>query len=775
MLLCSNCPDEFTEGQVCVKCSRLFCAKHEITSCPFCNGSIEKLSVDTEKSDKFIVQWLVFRGQKNLGVVQIEKLPSYTINVMKKMSLSNRNLKTIFFPSKADSVDYERIILKKQGFSPPDRMVSESSRYTILFAPRESSTFLLLNEKAIGVSAVDFLIELFTRILTKLEDHKDVLEKDHHKLIEAFGKALFSYTERMGIPFVYADEMIRGFVHFTIQNVQLNYLECSVLKEIVSEGVYINELADFLEYKIRTNLKTFDYEMRFQLVEVYQTLDKMLLIATLMSSISDHQPLSQHLTNLFKRAFDDFRLRYSELPDLLRAVDLIFANKATITFSSYDEYVKAISELIHDTFGEIEARYVALGEGVALLKLSEFYLDGLEQDHRVLAPHIGSIDNFVKLVERIFDKEAIYPEVRIIAGMALEHILFTWTFIDHDFSRFWKLVGITKQFSRLVRKSLPEIHKKNGTIDGFTGSPITYEDAALKLLSTSKMARSFGDLTTEEELLDIAEEMAIEYDLPSIKLDLWWAKFVSSQDFSYLPKIHEAAGQIDFERFPYLKYTAFPIDLLAQALLFEEDVESKIKQAQEFVLDGSSEAVTQSIYVNQSIQTAQALFAVFEVFRQLLMSTKCRDNLAHAHYFSLVLRGIVPKTDVINVIALKTEILYKLTRQDFSAASTLCKELSCYPDPQGNNKVYKEFALNWIKICRNEPERRYVYQKAFHHVGNDIWMRIFLSFIQESMEDDLSQSISGSKAIVFVEGETDALVMEEFASKLFPGIKDIIH
>ena len=59
-------------------------------------------------------------------------------------------------------------------------------------------------------------------------------------------------------------------------------------------------------------------------------------------------------------------------------------------------------------------------------------------------------------------------------------------------------------------------------------------------------------------------------------------------------------------------------------------------------------------------------------------------------------------------------------------------------------------------------------QQDFHYDGNDIWTQIFLSFIRKSMEDDLSKSISGSKAIVFVEGETDTLVLKEFTDKLFP-------
>lgn len=771
MLVCSSCPDEFKKGHVCIKCSKLFCFKHEITSCPFCGGSLEKLSVDTEKKDKVTVQWLIFKDLRNLGIVQLDRLPSYTINVLRKIVEGSKSLKIILFPSKADSVEYEKTILEKYSLTRPDRVISERSRYTILFAEQGAPLYLLLNEKAIEKSTIDFLIGLFSRFFAKIEDQKDFLERHYDKLTETFAKALFAYTEKMAIPFVYADEMLREFVHFMVRNIQLNYLECSVLRDLANEGASINELADYLEYKIRTNLKILDYEMRFQLIEVYQTLDSMLLIATLMSSISNHEPLSQYITNAFKKDFEEFRLRYSELPDLLRAIDLIFANKARITFSSYDEYIKGITELIRNAFGEIEARYVSLGESLALLKLSEFYLDGLENGRVVFAPRIGSINNYIELLERIFHKKGIYPEVRIMAGMALEHTLFTWLLFDHDTSRFLQLVDCTKQFCRLVEESLPEILKKNGTISGFTGSPLTYEDAALKLLSTSKIARSFGDLVTEKELLDIAEKMAAKYDLPSIKVDLWWGRFVESQDFTYLFKIHETVKRIDFEKFPYRKYTAFSIDLLIQALLYEQDVESKISKAQELVLDGSSEGDRRTVYATQSVQTAQVLYYVFEIFKGLLMSTKSPENLKKAYYASLVLEEILAKTDTINIIALKTKILYELVEGNFSIASKLCKELSCYPDPQGKVKLYMEFALRWIEICTNEPERRYVHQEKFHYDGNDIWMRSLVSFVRDSMEDDLSKSVSGSKAIVFVEGETDVLVLKEFARKLFPNTK----
>jgi len=153
------------------------------------------------------------------------------------------------------------------------------------------------------------------------------------------------------------------------------------------------------------------------------------------------------------------------------------------------------------------------------------------------------------------------------------------------------------------------------------------------------------------------------------------------------------------------------------------------------------------------------------------MSSETPDNMRKAYIASLVLEEILTKTDPLNIFAVKTEILYELMRGNTVKASKLCEKLSYCPDPNGKIKSYTQYAMNWIEVCRNETERRYVHQQDFHYEGNDIWMQILHSYIQKFMEADLMKNISGSKAVVFVEGETDVLVLNQFAAKLFPSIK----
>ena len=771
MLLCSDSQNEFEKGQICVRCSRLFCSTDETMQCPFCGGSLESLKVNTQSLDTVQVQWLVYKNSASLGVVGLEKLPSYVALVMKKLEAFNKKLRIVLFPSKAASVEYERIILKKRGIPVKKEVFSAGSRYTLFFPESAEPGYVLLNIEAIEENTVFFLLELVSRMLCKAEAYRETWNTLHAQLVGTFAEVFFSYARKMAIPFVYADETTKEFISLMVRNIQNNYIECLVLRGLINERTMLDALANYLEYKIALSLETLDYEMRFSLVEVYQILERMLLIATLMSAISDHKLLSQSLSNSFEKHNEEFTRKYSELPDLLRAVELLFANKERIEFSSYDRYVKSVVEVIQPAFSEIEARYVSLGESVVLLSLSDYYLDALENGHLAYVPRIGSVNDYFKLLEKVFNKPGIYPEVRIIAGMALRETLLAMVLMSHNQGLFSRLVECSKKFCRLVEESLPEVLKKNGPLPGFAGSSITYEDAAEELLAVASVARSYGDYVAEKELWNMAENVASKHDLPSIKVHLSWARFVDSQDFGTLFKIHEMINDIDFVRFPHLRNIILPIDLLVQALLYRNDVESLIGRAQDLVLEGSDAGTTHSVYLSKSNQTLQAMFLMLDVFKWLLTSIRSKNELRKAYISSLALREILAKKDRLHIIALKTEILYKVIEQDFETAAKLYENLSVYPDPLGRIGSYLKSVSRWIEICAIEAERRYVYQKEFHYNGNDIWIEMLFSHIRESMEDDLSRSIVASKAVVFVEGVTDVVILEEFARKLCPETK----
>ena len=635
--------------------------------------------------------------------------------------------------------------------------------------------YLLLNQNSMNEQTAVFLTILNLKILSKIKLNKEIFEK-REIIIDAIGKVLFDYNKKMGIPFISADEVIRTLIRNLISNIHQDYFEGSALRELLENRNHSNDIGEYVKYKIETALSVMDFEARFLILEVFQTLEKMLHINILIASISSNASLAQFLRNSFNREYNTFKKKYSELPDLIRAADYIYNNQSQIVFSTYDEFAEAIARVIQGAFSEIEARYVSLAEGVDLFRLSDYYLKGLENGQYVIAPNIGTINGYIELLKKVFKKEGIYPEVRIIAGYALEHSLLSWLMIDHTLTLFQEYAKCAKELAQLIEKSLPEILKKNGSIGDLQGSPITYDDAAQKLLTASKIAKSFGDTKKEKEFGYLGERIAKKYNLLSIMIAVWWTKFVDTQNFSYLNKIHENMRDRSIEAISRSNYLAIPIDLLVESILYQEQIDQNIERAQKIMLDSTAEGATLQAYTKSSLRTTEGFYHILDMFRELLKYQGKIENIKKAYISALILNEVLAPADPLLIMSLKTRIVYHLLNNKVETASNHCKKLSSYEDPEGCIRQFLDITMKWTEICLKKEaieawkkeERKYIYQHEFQYKGKDVWIKILLSFIHRSMEDDLNRNIASSKALVFVEGVTDLLVLKTFKDKIQP-------
>ena len=765
MLQCSSCPNEFVQGQVCDKCSKLFCAEHKLDSCAFCGGKLRHVHNEVEKYGEIEINWLAIDDNLQVGTVGLNSLPAYTMEILSNIRLSNSQLRVILFDSKERSIKFEKAFCQKHERLYQKKAVHERSRYSFLFLEEPNLYYLLLNLNSINDRTAIFLTMLNIQILAEVKHNREVLEKKE-QIITSIGNVLFEYNKKMNIPFISADEMISTLVTNLVTNVQQDYIEASALRKLLENRNYSNDVGEFIKYKIDTAISVMDFDSRFFIAEVFQTLEKFLHINILLASISSNAYLMRFLENSFDRTFDLFKKKYSELPDLIRAATYICENQSQIVFSTYDKFAGSISSIIQNAFSEIEARYVSLAEAVSLIKLSDYYLTGLANGEFVFVPNIGTIHGYFELLKKVFKKEGIYPEIRIVAGYALEHSLLSWLMMDPTSSLFHEYVKHTKELALLIETSLPEILKKNGPIGNFRGSSLTYDDAAQKLLAASKIAKSFGDTKIEKEFGQIAERMARKYDLLSIKIMLWWAKFVETQNFSYLNKIHESMSGQTSKTLYGLNYLAVPIDLLAKSVLFREQIDHNIERAQEILLNFAAVGVTLEVDAKASLRTDLGFYHIFDMFRELLKYQGKIEDIKKAYSSALALTEVLLPADPLMIFSLKTRIIYHVLNNNMEPALDLCKKLSSYPDTEGCIRQFLNITMKWIEICSKKEERKYIYQYEFQYNGKDVWILILQSFIRRSMEDDLSKNIAGSKAAVFVEGITDILVLKAFRDKI---------
>jgi hypothetical protein len=766
--MCSNCPNEFRQGKACNECSKLFCKDHELNTCPFCGGELRAVSIDVEKKGILEIDWLVIEGTKLLAVTEVNLLPSYFMKLWVNLRIANSPVIIVLFATKQKSIEFEKILHQTNGMAYRERVFSERSRYSIFYQDKDHPYYLLLNQQYLTESTAIFLTNFNIKMYAKINANNKIFDTKQKEIIISIGEILFNYNKKMCIPFVSAGEEIQTLITNLANNVKQDYFEAITLQELLVEPKYSNDIGEYLRYKIEAVFKVMDFEARFIMLEVFQNLERILHINSLLASISANTNLSQFLKNCYMNEYGIFKKKYAEMPDLLRASDYINSNQSKFDFSNYDEFAEGVARVIKGAFSEIEARYVSLTEGVDLLKLSDFFLGGLEKNQFIIIPNIGTINGYVELLKRIFNKDGIYPEVRIIAGYALEHTLLSWLMIDRTQKLFEEYIECTRKLSQLIESNLSEILEKRGSIGEFQGSSLKYDDAAQKLLTASKIARSFGDKVVEREFATLAEDIAVKYNLGSVKIAIWWSNFVDSQNFSYLEKIHNSMDEWDKEQIAKLNYLAVPIGLLADSLLHHDLIDQHIDQAQKEIMDAMPIGATLQTSASAGLRTSESFYHILEMFKQLLKYQGKNDEIKKAYYSALVLDEVILPSDPLRILSLKTKIVFHLLNQNIEQASQFCSKLSTYNDPEGCIRQFLEIAVDWIHLCLNNEERKYIYKNQFQYKGKDIWIQTLQIFIIKTMDEDLSINIAGSKAVIFVEGITDLLVYTEFIKKLYP-------
>jgi hypothetical protein len=737
-----------------------------VDSCPFCGGKLKKVVIEVEKIGQLDVNWLIVEDSRQVGVAGIKSLPSYFMKIWSEIKLVDSRVNVILLDSKKKAVELEKSLYERYGLTYEERVTSERSRYSIFSPNAESPYFLILNQHSLNERSAIFLTILNIRFCEKWTPFRRAADKKQREIIDSVAQSLFVYNKKMGFPYVSADEGMRTFILNLVSNLQQTYVECKVIQELANEKIYVSSLADYLQYKLETSFEGMDFSARFIIYEVLQNLEKIMLDNFLIEATSENISLFQFVVNCFNENFEAFKIKYAELPDLIKATEYVNSNLRNFFLSTYEEFVDTASSVLMTAMSKIEAEYVSLAEAVDLLRLSDYYLKGLENNVLVEVPNLGTIHQYIKLLKKVFAREGIYPEVRILAGYALEHTFMSWLMISGNISLFEDYAKYTKELALLIEQNLPQILKKNSSFGDFQGSPLRYEDAALKLLTLSKIARSFGDKDIEKESLELASQMADKYGLSSVKFASYWTKFVETQNFTYLEKIHDLMRNADKEEMSRFDFLAVPLDLLIESMLHKEKIDQNIDSAENILLESSPIGATLQTYAKTGLNTTERFYHIFEMIRELLKYQGKLESIKKAYNEALILNEILEQTDPLQILSLKTRILYCLLSNDINSVNLLCQKLAKYEDPEKCISQFLDYSSKWVKIVSSNEERKYMHRNEFQYEGKDCWISILQSFVLQAMENDLGSNIAGSSAVVFVEGITDLLVLKEFIIKL---------
>jgi len=768
MLRCSISPDKFTKGKVCISCGKAYCEKETLSECPFCEGKLVEAHINEEAVDGNLVQWL-FLGPVKVGLVDFEEIPSFLLRFVYSKAFKETKEKIVLFPSKRSSRKFASVFTKKsEMLSKEYEKRYEKSRYTILYDDMKKEKYVLLNLEAIPTDSLEFLLSFILRVFSQgtvlREVRTDVIK-------QAFSETLFNYVQNLGIPFVTVDEYTMFVAQYLPEDLVQTYTEYSVLKSLLNVG--LNKVSELIRHKIDLLFAGIEYKYMDNLLAVYDILKTYIRLASHLALAQECEALEQYVTIAFQNKNEECKKKLKEFPDILKCINIIIEGLSNIEiYTSYESFLESVASVLKQTFSILQPRYLRISEALALFHISQEYKRKIENNEIPYLPKFGSLEEFTKLLRNIFQKEHLFPELRIISGQTLIDLLEFRLWQKGDFLAYFEGIEIVQELALLIQNSIPGITKRLGKVEGTKGY-LGYHDACIALVAFSQFAQMLNDRETASKLVNISKRIADEHNVLPMIITHAWKDFTETHDYEKLLNVYKSFLAIDFSEHKYIEPHLKTIGHLASAIFESEKRQTNFDKAEKYALEmiePMPDVPLLRSYSEQSIRSSQAMYLLVRLFRHILNANEFDTvtNLKEGFRESQAMSENISDIDPFNMFALKTRILYALYYGNFKLVQETCRKLKERVSHAPLIQQFVEKVQSWCLESLKLHGRRFLMRLEFNVDEHDPWERVFKKIATAEMIKDAEKNIVGADAIVFVEGISDARVFEEFTRKLIP-------
>ena len=226
--------------------------------------------------------------------------------------------------------------------------------------------------------------------------------------------------------------------------------------------------------------------------------------------------------------------------------------------------------------------YVCLDESRELALTSVEYSRQIERGLSGDTRRFGSTGSFLEKCDEIFHKEGIYPEARLISGIAESTVLKSLIIKNHDYVAYLRFIKLSQEEADLSETAIPTIKKTDPT------SPLGYIDAAMELLAASSIATMNEESEDTTRLLDAGRSYVERHDIRALKTQINWKKFLRTNDYDYLRAIYKLHVSADPKKALGFEETERFIGQVAVAFLEESNQDKTLDEAEEYLGHGVS-------------------------------------------------------------------------------------------------------------------------------------------------------------------------------------------
>lgn len=768
---CANCGKPVTAGAVCEGCSTLYCNNHSTSgSCEICGGKLVESRFHTEHLGKNEVTFLTLMDSAPIGVVGFSQLPKVAIVLAHYMKKKDGLPTTILFPTKKASYAFAEGLVPRAvdylngalAYKPP-----EKSRYMVLKDERGQSYFLL-NSSSLVETEAKFLADFMPNVIAQAAW---VAGRKDKSIDESTARILLGYSAKLGIGFVWGDDMVLELMKMVERNMATTYAEYLALKTTISDE-NLASAKDFFVSKTSINFDNINWKDVDYLLEVTKVLCLYAESLLVLASTRKWPGLNEALKRNHATKESALRFKLKKYPDITAALDLLKSHLEEFDFDvGYPQSMKQVGEALVDAFNELDPRYIWINELVGLLEIGHYYSSGLSMGRLPANPDFGTYHSFLKFLSNIWNRRDVYPEVGLTAAKIALDIYRERLLRDFSPEEFKEAVALLDAFEDRYEGDLARTRKLNPK------TAFRQEDHALELLVFAKFARLHGMYDEEKRLTKVAESIIEKHRIAGLRTTLSWDKYLRTLKPYHLGEIFRATGgprksdymEPQLEVFGEIARAVFDQEHFREHVARAEDAAARILSP--MAVAGSGLGLAQT--AREMISSSATLLAV-KMFGELIECLNATDTkeavkvLESARRYAILAREELDPQDPFLNPTYAAISLYQLAAGGPSSAEATLHDLEArLGDPTQIARMLKLIA-EWKD--RGSISRLALLSETRVEQA-DVWMTLLLKILHLKLEDELQETILASEALIFVEGDVDVAVLEALAQKLAPKLK----
>jgi hypothetical protein len=773
LVKCTLCPNRLLEGKICLTCGKTYCKNENVSICPFkCQGELSEFKVSEEKLNGNTLEWLTIAGSR-VGLMDFDEVPSSLPAVINSLTVEiPQKYRLILFPNRKSACKIINYLRKKSGLEDVGYDKSfDKSKYTLMEDVETNKEYILLNLEATNPQHMKFLITFLATVFSKINAYR---KTKHKRIIEAICKGVFDYERRLGLPFVLVDEELKERMEHLPNILPGVYAEYEATIEMMKS--FPQEIPDFLRQKMELLSAKRNPDFVGWLDTLFDFVGAQIQIASILAASAEETHLNSYINRHFRDLDNENKRRLSSFSDLSRCAEIIIEDLSQkMIYSSYEAYEEKVSHTFVKALEVISPKTLRISEIDKLFEISQKYEEMIERNLPPIAPHLGTFTEFNTFLLRLFHRNTLFPETRIIVGQILQGNLVFKIWKQNDYVAYLQGLNLTKNLADLIVEKLPEIKKR--FVKHAPHSTLGYHDACLALLMFAQFASMINDEENAKQLIEESKRIAERYNASSVKIVHNWWDFTKTHDYSKLLESYRSYSAIDIAEHSYLEPQAKTIMNLAKAIFkkrgFDYDFEAAEKQALSIAAPHPPKNMPFS-YLEKSTLNSLVFCHLVRVFKGLMSAyliegSDARLPLKEAFLNADAMSTYISTKDPLFSFVYKTEAVFFLFSEDIPKTRRACSKLLEIAHDAPLLVHFVDRIEEWFKESAKLKTRRFLTVQKTEINENDPWERILAKFIAERKNEDLEKSIASAKAFVFVEGKCDVAVLEQFTMKLFPG------